>query len=360
MDSLIGISFGNWIRLLMQNKFQIDPPYWLKAGFISVASLYNTRANRMEAQKYAEILRNGEIEPKPIFILGHWRSGTTFLHRLLALNPLFAYPNAIDIYRPASLLINREKYEARLKRMAEKKRPMDNVRVSYNSPAEEEFAIAVMSLRSPLLGWVFPRNERYYNQYLTFTNASENDRGVWKQNYLLYLKKIVLKNKKEFLVLKSPANTGRIRLLLQLFPEAKFIHIRRNPYAVFLSMRKLYRKTVLTSQLQQRNMNTINKSIVVNYKKIYHSFFRDWDLIPEHNRFDLAFEDLEKAPKEKITEIYHYLNLPGFDLQEPILEKYLTSLKAYKKNQFPELPTEIKKHLRNEWKMTFDRWGYTL
>ena len=37
------------------------------------------------------------------------------------------------------------------------------------------------------------------------------------------------------LLIKSPVHTGRVKLLLDLFPNAQFIYIHRNPYQVFKS-----------------------------------------------------------------------------------------------------------------------------
>ena len=38
-------------------------------------------------------IRNQKINPSPVFIIGHWRSGTTFLHQLLSNDKQFGYVN---------------------------------------------------------------------------------------------------------------------------------------------------------------------------------------------------------------------------------------------------------------------------
>jgi hypothetical protein len=102
--------------------------------------------------------------------------------------------------------------------MEEQKRPMDNVLVNRLSPAEEEFAIGIKTLMTPLLGWVFPKNADWYQRYLTFEEVEENDIQFWKDEYLLFLKKLTFRYKKR-LLLKNPLNTARINLLLSLFPD---------------------------------------------------------------------------------------------------------------------------------------------
>ena len=69
----------------------------------------------------------------------------------------------------------------------------------------------------------------------------------WKAAFVRFLKKLTLEHDRPML-LKSPPHTGRIKLLLELFPDARFVHIRRNPYTVFQSTRHL--NEVLTRSLQ--------------------------------------------------------------------------------------------------------------
>ena len=45
---------------------------------------------------------NTEV-PDPVFILGHWRSGTTLFHNLLALDEQFAYPAHLPGLEPTQL-----------------------------------------------------------------------------------------------------------------------------------------------------------------------------------------------------------------------------------------------------------------
>ena len=42
--------------------------------------------------------------PDPVFILGHWRSGTTLLHGLMAQDDQFAYPRIYQVSNPHSFL----------------------------------------------------------------------------------------------------------------------------------------------------------------------------------------------------------------------------------------------------------------
>jgi len=63
----------------------------------------------------------------------------------------------------------------------------------------------------------------------------------WKTTYDYFLKKISYKNNGKPILLKSLVNTAKIKQILDLYPNAKFIHIHRNPYDVYFSTWKLYK-----------------------------------------------------------------------------------------------------------------------
>jgi hypothetical protein len=127
------------------------------------------------------------------------------------------------------------------------KRAMDNVKVTIFSPGEDEFALSSMTQLSPLISWSFPKRASYYDRYLTFCSVPEDIVDKWKSAVMFYYQKLTYRYDRT-LIFKSPAHTGRIRLLLDLFPDAQFIHISRNPYTVFQSTRKLYKTAVARSR----------------------------------------------------------------------------------------------------------------
>ena len=52
--------------------------------------------------------------------------------------------------------------------------------------------------------------------------------------------KLQLQHPGQRLLIKNPVYTARVGLLRVLFPNAKFVHIYRNPYIVFQSMKNFY------------------------------------------------------------------------------------------------------------------------
>lgn len=358
MDSLVGITAKNWWKLLVHNKFAINPHYWPKATFVTYKSIRNSLRLKQETRIYAHEIEQAEIKTDPIFILGHWRSGTTLLQNLMLLDKQFAFPTVFQCNYPSTFL----SIEPRIKKIYEnydaQARPMDGVEVSPLSPGEEEFALAVLTLQSPLLAWLFPRQEDYYDRYLTFKNVNQDEVEQWKSAFLFFIKKVSYRYDRQ-LLLKSPPNTARIKLLLELFPDARFIHIHRHPYVVFQSTKRLYDKALPGALLQRAQSLNFTPGIIKRYSLMYDAYFEESQVIAPDKLIDIKFEDLESDKIGQVEQIYQRLNLDGFNLLKPNLEKYVASISDYKKNKHAELDDSLKEQIFNAWQKSFQEWGYT-
>jgi hypothetical protein len=355
---LAGITAGDWWRLLGENRFAIDPVYWHRALFITMVSLMNSWYRRKEERLYQEAIARVKVTEPPLFILGHWRSGTTLLHYLLAQDTeLFAYPNTYQVINPHAFLCTEEINTRRFARLVPRRRPMDNMALSFQTPQEDEFAPCLMALRSLYLGISFARREDFYARYLTFRAASPEEIDEWKAAFLWFVRKLTFKYGRA-LVLKSPPHTARIRLLLEMFPQARFVHIHRDPYAVFQSFRHYFDTAMWHTYLQRPDLGGINDRIIRRYNVLYDAFFEERRLIPPGQFHEICFEELERDPVGQVEMIYERLNLPGFERFRPKLEGYVKSLKGYEKNKFVELEPEARRKINAAWQRSFEQWGY--
>jgi hypothetical protein len=356
VDSIFGITFSKLIRLLIDNNFAISIKKIPTAFILHLISIRNSFFSK-KASKLIKKYAN-KIEKPPIFILGHWRSGTTFLHNLLIQDDQFLYPRIFEVIHPYAFLYLREKYIESIKKHEVKNRPMDNVKNDPMSAGEEEFAMAALTLKSPIVGWVFPKRYEYYERYLDFQNVDKSEIEDWKNVYIDYLEKIN-SDKEKTLILKSPTNTARIKILLEMFPNAKFINIHRNPYDVYSSTRKLHNTAIKTSNWQQNYRYDIHKRIINTYKKVYDAYFSQKDLIHDGNFIDISFDELENNTIETIEKIYRSLNISDFEGMKPKLVKYLNSIGQYKKNKHPEINGKLRKEIYTEWEKYFKYWNYS-
>ena len=98
-----GITLGDWVRLLRDNRFRVSPRHLIRAAAITAQGAQNSVMKRIEDLRYGAAVRDAEIPP-PLFVLGHWRSGTTHLHNLLAADERFAFPNNYQALFPHAML----------------------------------------------------------------------------------------------------------------------------------------------------------------------------------------------------------------------------------------------------------------
>lgn len=261
-----GITFGDWSRLLREEKSAISPCRLLRAIAITLQSLKNSAFHFSENRRYGPLLKDVVVQP-PLFILGHWRNGTTHLHQLLAQDRRFAFPNTYQVCFPHTFLTTEAQDSRLLSFFAPKHRPMDNMELNLASPQEDEFALCVSSLKSPCMSWIFPRQKEKFERYLTFRTVPQNEIAQWRAAFHLLLKKLTWKYKRP-LLLKSPPHTARIRLLLEMFPDARFVHIHRDPYTVFQSSRRMFQLMFDWHGVQRPRLDDLDDWVLRQYKEM--------------------------------------------------------------------------------------------
>lgn len=355
---LTGITFGAWLKLLAQNKFHVSAAYWHRAAVITVASLANSGFAMAEKLRFGKAIKQAEITQPPLFILGHWRSGTTLLHDLLAQDDVqFQFANTYQVVNPLTFLTTENLATRLLPGLLPETRPMDNMELKFSSPQEDEFAPLLMTLQSVYLGISFPRRTEAYEKYLSFRGVERASIEKWKAAFVLFCKKLSLRDDRA-LLLKSPPHTARIRTILEMFPDARFVHIHRDPYRVFQSQRHFFDTAGWYTYLQKPDLDKIDEGILERHETMYDAYFEDLSLIPKGQFCELSFDALENDPVGEINKVYQQLSLDGYDGFEPKLNRYVNSLAGYKKNDFVGLDPATRKVVAERWKRSFDTWGY--
>ena len=280
-NCLAGITAGDWWRLLRQQRFSIDAVYWHRAAFISAASVLNSIFAAVESLRYGAAIEQVAVTYPPLFILGHWRSGTTLLHYLLAQDTRqFCFASTFQAINPRSFLTTEAIGTRLFSGLVPARRPMDNLPQSFRTPQEDELALLLLTLRSLYLGISFPASEEWFGRYLTFRDVPESEVREWKSGLQWFVKKLTYRYRRTVL-LKSPAHTGRIRLLLALFPNARFVHIHRHPFEVFQSVCHYFSTAPWYTYLQRQRLEGLEDRILRRYTQLYDAWFSDRDLIPE-------------------------------------------------------------------------------
>jgi len=262
----------------------------------------------------------------PIFIVGHWRSGTTLLHNLLSRDARFCFPTITDTLRPHSFYPSPFEFISRklLLLSLPAVRPMDDVPVREDLPQEDELALAAMGAPSFLNCMYFPRRmERVFSEEVLFEGAPARMMTTWRACLKYYFGKLAGLAPGRQLLVKNPAHSARIDELRRLFPGAKFIHIHREPIEVLASTRKLYRSMLPLVALQSYDMAKVEDHIAHAYGRLLDALHAGMSRVPPGDRVDLGYADLLAEPASALSRIYRHFGLTGFEAVWPAMQQMI-------------------------------------
>jgi hypothetical protein len=357
---LIGFTRLSNILRLTHYAIGVHPRYLLRLLLIITSSLCSQPLRWWETIQYGQSIAQTRIDLPPIFIIGHWRSGTTHLHNLLTQDATFGYLSMYQAIVPECSLVGQGWLESLLSEIVPEKRPMDNMIWPVHAPQEEEFPLAKMMPHAFYVSFLFPsKMKQLFHRYVLMQGASPQAIAEFKQSYRKMLQIATIHAGGKQLILKNPVNTARIRILLELFPDAKFIHIYRSPYDVFASAQHLHRQLLSITTLQMINPQNAEDTVLTLYEEMMRTYFADRSLIPDQNLVEVRYEDLERDPLNELQRIYQSLHWLGYSEAVPAFQAYLTSQQSYRKNRNTLSPAD-RKQVEERWGFALQELGYDL
>jgi hypothetical protein len=353
-----GITFFGWVKVMADHGFRIAPRRLGMAILITFIGLFNSFLAIIQQLILGRRIRRTQLPADPIFIIGHWRSGTTLLHEMFILDPRLGFPDSYACFAPNHFHVSRPFLAPLLGLLMPKMRPIDNMPFDWSRPQEDEFALCNMGVPSPYLSLIFPNEKPRYDQYLTMEGLSEGQIARWKQKFMWFLQAVTLANPRR-MVLKSPPHTCRIRVLLEMFPRAKFVHIYRDPYAVFPSTVNLWKRLSRDEALQVPHYRGLEERVFDIFCKMYEVLERDRPLIPPQQFAEVSYEALVADPEGEMERIYRELDLGDFEVLRPHLARFIAERANYKRNRF-ELAPALRAEISRRWRFFFDKYGYPI
>jgi hypothetical protein len=350
-----GIHFTGWLRILARNRFRIHPFRIVMATIILLLGAFNSCLAILQRLRLGRKIDATKIEQQPIFIVGHWRSGTTLLHEFLVLDPRHYYADTYACFCPHHFLISRWILPRMIGFLMPTRRPMDNMAAGWDRPQEDEFALCNLGIPSPYLTQVFPNEPPQYPEYLTL-DVPPQELARWKRAFVWFLQCLTLQNPKR-IVLKSPPHTARLKTLLELFPQAKFIHIYRDPFVVFPSTVNLWKRLYEDEGLQSPTYRGLEEHVFETFERMYAAFERDRLLAGPAQLAEVSYEALVADPMGEVRRLYEELELGGFDELAPALKEFVAGQKDYQKNRYQIAP-EIRSEIARRWAGYIEKYGY--
>jgi len=351
-----GMPAGVWFGLLREHGGRIDPTKLGLAATVSLMSGMNSLLGPLSDARFRRPLRAPPETPPPLFIVGHWRSGTTLLHELAMLDDRFCCPNTYECFAPGHFLLTEDVLTRALSWMIPSKRPMDDVAAGWDRPQEDEFALMNLGAPSCYRRIAFPRSSPDRPEALDLTTLPPDDLDRWKRALRRFLQMLAVRDPRRP-VLKSPPHTARVGVLAEMFPESRFLHVVRDPFVVIPSTLRLWRSLHDVQALQVDRGESLERYVFAAFDEMHAAFERDRAALAPGRLFEVRYERLVADPVATLAEAYERLDLGQFDRIRPALERQAAAMRKYRTNSYrhdPRLVAEIETRCRG----FLDRYGY--
>jgi len=325
---------------------------------VTAVAAFNSIAEPLSEARFRRQIRQRPATDPPLFIVGHWRSGTTLLHELLMLDDRFCCPTTYQCFAPGHFLLTEDALTAALRWIIPSQRPMDNVAAGWDRPQEDEFALVNMGAPSPYRRMAFPVTSPPRPEALDVRGLSAPELERWQQTLRRFLDRLAIRDPRRP-VLKSPPHTARVGLLAERVPGARFLHIVRDPFVVFSSTVRLWQSLHDVQSMQVDRGAGLEDYVFAAFDEMYGAFERDRPGLPEGSLHELRYEDLVADPVARLEEAYDRLGLDDFARVRPALETQARAMKQYRTASYrhdPRLVAEIS----HRWRPFIERYGYAV
>jgi omega-hydroxy-beta-dihydromenaquinone-9 sulfotransferase len=331
-------------------------------GRVPVFAAYMVRYLMLEPFRLLELLifdrkiRSHQMTHDPIFVLGHWRSGTTHLQSLLCKDPRHVSTTIFNFLFSDNYYLTEPWLKKPLNgicRIFKVQYTLQRLPMNLDHHAELDSAMCANCYGTAYTwGHLFPeRFESWIDHHLIVQD--EKCSKEWIRDYDYLIRKLSFRNKNKQVVIKSPGDTARVELLLQKYPNAKFIYIHRDPVEVFHSNKYLWGVILKQNAFQKLSDVQVETYILDTYKKILKKYLASRDSIPTAQLAELHFDQVQKNPLGILEEVYERLGLGHFPAEE--LASYIHKNRTYRVNQYAVSP-QLQERISTEWEFSYKAW----
>jgi len=352
-----GMQLGTWMRHLIRHRLAISPSRVPLAMGITGLSAINSTLATMDRWIYGQVISQVRLTQSPLFILGHWRSGTTLLHELLIRDPEHNYATTYQCFAPHHFVLSESWFTPITAFLLPRRRPMDNMAAGWQRPQEDEFALGNMGIDTPYLSMMFPNDGPECKNHLDLRDISPADHQLWQDTLNHFIRRLTYRDHRR-LIIKSPPHTARVQTLLKMFPTARFVHLVRDPFALYASTVRLWKSLHQAQGLQvPKNEQWLSEYVLATHEQMYAAFDQDRELLGKNQLVELRYEDLIANTKQELRNIYQQLELGEFSRAETPVDAYLHEIKDYRPSRVVlEAPTRLL--VSQRWTGYFERYGY--
>jgi len=351
-----GADFLGLVRILSSNRWRIRPSC-LPDCIVDLAfALANTGLKALNWIIYRSRIERVRLEEDPLFVIGHWRTGTTLLHELLGLDPRHNCPTTFQCFLPNHFLLTERFLKGWSGFTLPSSRPPDRMKMGWDLPQEDEFALNNLGIPSPYATIAFPNHAPQNQEYLELESIPQPQRERWKNALYWFLKQVRYRQPGR-IVLKSPPHTFRLPVLLEMFPGAQFVHMVRHPVTVFMSTIRLWKSLYVAHGYQKPNFKGLADHVFETFTRMHERLQATRKLVPAGRFFEIRYEDLVGDTVGRMRAIYEQLDLGEFQPVQPAIEAYVAAHAEYQPNRY-EPTRELEREIFRRWKPYFEQYGY--
>ncbi|WP_059016701.1 sulfotransferase [Mycobacterium sp. M26] len=315
-------------------------------------------------------LRRKEIR-QPVFIVGHARSGTTYLHHMMANDPRFSYVLLWEMFFPS--LIEKKvlravlRWDQRFGGRLRKRIDILDQRLFAKSnqvhesglfaPEEDEFLLTT-SCASGFWVVQYPQAQHLDFYYVDERWPARKRRRAMEFYRECVRRQLVLNGPGVMHLSKAPIHCGRVQSLIDTFPDARFVVPVRNPYETIPSFLKLMQYAWSARKRSEPDMRESFASFV---ESSYHYYQHPLDVLDAHPEVPSAilnYSDLVTDPAATMRSVYEQIGLDMVPEQEKTLAsekgREYRSGHSYSLEEFGLEADGIRTHLAP----LFDRFGW--
>lgn len=309
VNPLIGC---NWTVLKeIENRFSVDPEFRHKYNRSKALSRILHELARFDRMRYRSMRQSETTGSPPVFIIGHWRSGTSFLHTLLCRVYPAAFTTTYHSVFPNNLFAFQGLVKFFMRIFMPSNRPTDAMKMHPDFPQEEELALGHAWFFSFYYWFYFPRQAAsIVNEFLNLNNPGSKISREFRKNYMEYISRCKLNTGGDVFISKNPANTFRMEILRDMFPNARFIYLKRDPYETIESSQIFFRSLIQGISLQVCEDEKVDRFVLENYMRLVNHYMDNRQFIPSRHLIELSYEELIKNPAETLSQVTRQLDLP--------------------------------------------------
>ena len=343
--------------LLWRHRRRIEAGYAGRVAFMMATSLLGAALSLGDRPRFGRPATRTTWDGPVLFILGFWRSGTTLLHDLVARDPRFATPTLVDANTAPFLAAGRV-IGPWLAPILPPDRGYDSMVLDVAGPWEEEGMLFSLSGLSPYLTALFPKDFREFDSMLDLRGLPESGLREWRRSYVTICGRVTRGATHKTVLFKSPPGAARLPLIMETFPQAKFLHLSRDPEVVFASNMRMMRQVGETMRLQHETDDDIAEHVLHRFEVIYDRYAEDFGKLPPGRVANLTYEQLLADPLGSLEEAYERLDLPGFGAIAPEFSRLLDARASYRTNVHAPLSPQRRSEIAQRWGPHARRWGY--